>query len=597
VFGKVLVANRGEIAVRVIRALNEMGIASVAVYSEVDREAPHVRIADESYLLGPGPAPESYLSVEKLLEVAKQAGAEAIHPGYGFLAENAAFAKACKKAGLVFIGPPPAAIEAMGSKTRARELMKAAGVPIVPGTTEPVSSLKEAKPIAKKIGYPVAVKAAGGGGGKGFRVAMSEEELEKALEGAAREGEKFFSDPTVYLERYLEDPRHVEVQILADGHGNVVHLGERDCSVQRRHQKLVEETPAPGVDEDFRARIGKIAIDAATAIDYRSAGTIEGLLARDGGGEGEPEYFFLEMNTRVQVEHTVTEMATGIDIVREQIRIAAGEPLSFAQEDVSIRGSAIECRINAEAAHKKFAPAPGRITTYREPGGPGVRVDSGVEGGAEISPLYDPMVAKLIVWDRDREAATARMLRALDEFEIGGVTTLIPFHKALLRSEQWQRGETCRNLVEDPKWLKSLAPEEPPAPPADEDADEKLERDYTVEVNDRRFSVKVIGPPPAGGVAAAGANSTAGRAPRRARASGGGSADGASGTLVSPLQGTVLKVNVKKDQQVDAGAVVCVIEAMKMENEITAPVAGKVEELNVSEGAAIATGETIAIIK
>src|SRR4029453_5563695 len=353
-FSKVLVANRGEIAVRVIRALKELGIGSVAVYSEVDRAAPHVIKADESYLLGPGPAPESYLNVEKILEVAAQSGAEAIHPGYGFLAENAPFAKACEKAGLVFVGPPPKAIEAMGSKTRAREFMKQAGVPIGPGTREAVASLKEAKPIAKEIGYPIAVKAAGGGGDKGFRVATSADELEKALEGASREGEKFFSDPRVYLERYLEDPRHVEVQVLADSHGNVVHLGERDCSVQRRHQKLVEETPAPGVDDEFRARIGKIATDAAEAIGYRSAGTIEGLLAKN--EQGEPEYFFLEMNTRVQVEHTVTEMATGIDIVREQIRIAAGEPLSFAQEEVEIRGSAIECRINAEAAHKKFAP-------------------------------------------------------------------------------------------------------------------------------------------------------------------------------------------------------------------------------------------------
>jgi acetyl-CoA/propionyl-CoA carboxylase, biotin carboxylase, biotin carboxyl carrier protein len=595
-FSKVLVANRGEIAVRVIRALKEMGIASVAVYSEVDREAPHVRKADESYLLGPGPAPESYLNVEKLLEVAKQSGAEAIHPGYGFLAENAVFAKACKKAKVTFIGPPPEAIEAMGSKTRAREIMKAAGVPIVPGTTEPVSSLKEAKPIAKKIGYPVAVKAAGGGGGKGFRVAMSEDELDKALEGAAREGEKFFSDPTVYLERYLVDPRHVEVQVLADGDGNVVHLGERDCSVQRRHQKLIEETPAPGVDEAFRERIGKIATDAARAIGYRSAGTIEGLLATHEGGE--PEYFFLEMNTRVQVEHTVTEMATGIDIVREQVRIAAGEPLSFSQEDVEIRGSSIECRINAEAAHKRFAPAPGTITTYREPAGPGVRVDSGVEAGSEITPLYDPMVAKLIVWDRDREAATARMLRALDEYEVGGTTTLIPFHKALLRSAQWHRGETCRDLVEDPKWLKSLAPEEPaPAPATDDGEEEKVERDYTVEVNDRRFTVKVIGPPPAGGVVATGANSIGARPAARRDRGAGASGDGASGALVSPLQGTVLKVRVKKGQEVEAGAVVCVIEAMKMENEITAPVAGKVEELNVTEGAAIGAGDPIALIK
>jgi len=595
-FTKVLVANRGEIAVRVIRCLKEMGVGSVAVYSELDREAPHVRMADESYLLGPGPAAESYLVVEKILEVAEQSGAEAIHPGYGFLAENAPFAKACEKAGVVFIGPPAKAIEAMGSKTKARALMEAAGVPIVPGTTDPVAGTREAKPVAKQIGYPIAVKAAGGGGGKGFRVAMTEDDLETALEGAAREGEKFFSDPTVYLERYLEDPRHVEVQVLADGHGNVVHLGERDCSVQRRHQKLIEETPAPGVDEEFRARIGKIATDAAEAIGYRSAGTIEGLLATHEGGE--PEYFFLEMNTRVQVEHTVTEMATGVDIVREQIRIAAGEPISFAQEDVEVRGHAIECRINAEAAHKKFAPAPGRITTYREPAGPGVRVDSGLEAGAEISPMYDPMVAKLVVWDVDREAATARMLRALGEYEVGGVTTLIPFHQALLSTKQWRNGETCRDLVEDVKWLKSLAPEAPAAAaPAEEEPAEKVERDYTVEVDSRRFTVKVIGPPPIGGGMSAGSNSASSRpAPRRERA-GGASANGAGGALVSPLQGTVLRVDVEKGQQVEAGAVVCVIEAMKMENEITAPVSGKVEELNVSAGAAIATGDAIAVIR
>jgi acetyl-CoA/propionyl-CoA carboxylase biotin carboxyl carrier protein len=594
-FSKVLVANRGEIAVRVMRALKEMGIASVAVYSELDREAPHVREGDEAFLLGPGPAAESYLNVERLLEVAKQSGAEAIHPGYGFLAENALFAHACKKAKVVFIGPPPKAIEAMGSKTRARELMRAAGVPIVPGTTEPVASLAEAQRAAAEISYPIAVKAAGGGGGKGFRVAMSEDELEAALEGAAREGEKFFSDPTVYLERYLEDPRHVEVQVLADGHGNVVHLGERDCSVQRRHQKLIEETPAPGVDDEFRARIGKIATDAAEAIGYRSAGTIEGLLASHGAG-GEPEYFFLEMNTRVQVEHTVTEMATGIDIVREQVRIAAGEPISFSQEDVEIRGCALECRINAEAAHKKFAPAPGRITTYREPAGPGIRVDSGVEAGSEITPMYDPMVAKLIVWDRDREAATARMLRALDEYEIGGLVTLIPFHKALLATRQWRDAETCRDLVEDAKWLKSLASEAPAAPAAEPEPEEaeKVERDYTVEVDSRRFNVKVIGPPPAGGVVASN-SAGARRGPRRERS---GSSDGAaSGTLVSPLQGTVLRVNVEQGQEVESGAVVCVIEAMKMENEITAPMAGKVEELSVTEGAAVGSGDKIAVIK
>jgi acetyl-CoA/propionyl-CoA carboxylase biotin carboxyl carrier protein len=595
-FTKVLVANRGEIAVRVIRALKELGVAAVAVYSEVDREAPHVREADESHLIGPGPAAESYLKTEKILEVAAQSGAEAIHPGYGFLAENAPFAKACEKAGVVFIGPPAKAIEAMGSKTKARALMKAAGVPIVPGTTDPVDGLKEARRVAKEVGYPIAVKAAGGGGGKGFRVAVSEDELEQALEGAAREGEKFFSDPTVYLERYLVDPRHVEVQVLADAHGTVVHLGERDCSVQRRHQKLIEETPAPGVDEEFRQRIGKIAIDAAEAIGYRSAGTIEGLLATHEGAQ--PEYFFLEMNTRVQVEHTVTEMATGIDIVKEQIRIAAGEPISFSQDEVELRGHAIECRINAEAAHKKFAPSPGRITTYNEPGGPGVRVDSGVEAGAEVSPLYDPMVAKLIVWDTDREAATARMLRALDEYEIGGITTLIPFHKALLATKQWRNAETCRDLLEDPKWLKSLAPGEPAAPPAaqEEESAQKVERDYTVEVDSRRFTVKVIGPPPQGGGVVGGSNSAARPAPRRDRA-GGSAGRGASGSVVSPLQGTVLRVNVKQGQEVEEGSVVCVIEAMKMENEITAPVAGKVEELSVSEGAAVAAGDAIALIK
>src|SRR5215218_3117627 len=315
-FEKVLVANRGEIAIRVMRTLEELGIASVAVYSEPDRNAPHARRADEAYLLGPGPATESYLVIEKILDVAKESGAQAVHPGYGFLAENAAFARACEEAGIVFIGPPASAIDAMGSKTKARELMRDAGVPIVPGTTEPVDSVEDARAVIdQSVGYPVACKAAGGGGGKGFRVAQSEDELEAAFEGAAREGEKFFSDDRVYLERYLEDPRHVEVQVLADGHGNVIHLGERDCSIQRRHQKLIEEAPGPHVDEEMRDRIGKIAIAAARAVDYRGAGTVEGMQVGD-------EYFFLEMNTRVQVEHCVTEMVTGIDIVREQIKIA-----------------------------------------------------------------------------------------------------------------------------------------------------------------------------------------------------------------------------------------------------------------------------------
>jgi acetyl-CoA/propionyl-CoA carboxylase, biotin carboxylase, biotin carboxyl carrier protein len=589
VFGKVLVANRGEIAIRVMRTLEELGVASVAVYSEPDRDAPHVRRADEAYLLGPGPAAESYLKVERIIEVARQAGAEAIHPGYGFLAENAAFARACHEAGIVFIGPPAEAIDAMGSKTRAREIMRDAGVPIVPGTTDPVESVEDArKVIDESIGYPVAIKAAGGGGGKGFRVAQSEAELEKAFEGASREGEKFFSDPTVYVERYLPDPRHVEVQILADGEGNVIHLFERDCSVQRRHQKLIEESPAPAVDPELRERIGKIGTDAARAVGYRSAGTVEGLL-QDG------EYFFLEMNTRVQVEHCVTEMVTGIDIVREQVKIAAGEPLAYAQEDVVLRGHAIECRINAEDAAKNFAPAPGTVGSYREPAGPFVRVDSGAEEGYEVLPLYDPMIAKLIVWDVDREASTRRMLRALGEYEIGGLKTLIPFHQALLASEQWARGETCRDLVEDREWLKQLAFPAPPKPAADEAEEEKVERDYAVEVSGRKFEVKVIGAPFAPNGAAPGAPA-ARPAPRRERKSGGGGG-GAPGALISPIQGTVLKVAVKQGAQVEEGALVCVIEAMKMENEITAPSAGTVEELGVSEGGSVATGDTIAVIK
>jgi acetyl-CoA/propionyl-CoA carboxylase biotin carboxyl carrier protein len=592
-FSKVLIANRGEIAVRIIRACEELGIATVAVYSEIDRDAIHVQRADEAYLLGPAPASESYLVIDKILDVCRQSGAEAVHPGYGFLAENAAFARALEEAGIVFIGPPSSAIDAMGSKTKARELMQAAGVPIVPGTTEPVETIEDARSIiADTIGYPVAVKAAGGGGGKGFRVALTEDELQGAFEGAAREGQNFFGDPTVYLERYLPDPRHVEVQVLADGHGNVIHLGERDCSLQRRHQKLIEESPAPAVEASpgLREKIGKIATDAAAAVSYTGAGTIEGLL-QDG------EYFFLEMNTRVQVEHCVTEMVTGIDIVKEGIRVAAGAELSIAQEDVVLRGHAIECRINAEDASRNFAPAPGAIGDYREPTGPGVRVDSGVGPGSEISPTYDPMVAKLIVWDADREQATRRMLRALGEYEITELKTLIPFHQAILATEQWANAETCRDLIEDRDWLKTLAFEAAPKA-ADDDGEEKLEQTYTVEVSGKRFDVKVIGPPPVAGVVAAagngGAPAAGRRPPRRAeRSSGGG---GGSDTLSSPLQGTVLRVAVEQGAAVEEGALIAVIEAMKMENEITAHKAGTVSELPISVGASVSAGDALAVI-
>jgi acetyl-CoA/propionyl-CoA carboxylase biotin carboxyl carrier protein len=586
VFQKVLIANRGEIAIRVARTLKEMGIGSVAVYSEIDRDAPHVREVDEAFLIGPAVPAESYLNIIKIIDTAKEAGAEAIHPGYGFLAENADFARACAEAGIVFIGPPPEAIDAMGSKTRAREIMAEAGVPIVPGATAPAKDVDEARRQAEEAGYPVACKAAGGGGGKGFRVAMTPDDLQEAFEGAAREGEKFFSDARVYVERYLEDPRHVEVQVLADAQGNVIHLGERDCSVQRRHQKVIEEAPGPRVDEAMRERIGRIATDAAAAVGYRSAGTVEGLQVDD-------EYFFLEMNTRVQVEHCVTEMVSGIDIVREQVLVAADESLSVGQEDVQLRGHAIECRINAEAAHKKFAPAPGTITTYREPAGPGVRVDSGVQAGSEVTPVYDPMVAKLIVWDVDREHATRRMLRALDEYEIGGLTTLIPFHKALLATEQWASGETCRDLMEDPDWLKSTAPEEAAIAVEAPEGAETVARDYKVEVSGKLFDVKVIGEAAAGAAATA----TAGkRSPKRERKSGAAAA-ASTESLPSPLQGTVLKVAVEQGATVEEGDLICVIEAMKMENEITAHRSGKVTTLNVSEGAAVSAGDAIAVIE
>jgi acetyl-CoA/propionyl-CoA carboxylase biotin carboxyl carrier protein len=586
VFQKVLIANRGEIAIRVARTLKEMGIGSVAVYSEIDRDAPHVREAGEAFLIGPAIPAESYLNIAKIIDTAKEAGAEAIHPGYGFLAENADFARACAEAGIIFIGPPPEAIEAMGSKTKAREIMAEAGVPIVPGATEAAADIEAARKQAEEAGYPVACKAAGGGGGKGFRVAMTPDDLEEAFEGSAREGEKFFSDSRVYVERYLEDPRHVEVQVLADGHGNVIHLGERDCSVQRRHQKVIEEAPGPHVDAEMRERIGKIATDAAAAVGYRGAGTVEGMQVGD-------EYFFLEMNTRVQVEHCVTEMVSGIDIVREQVLVAAGEALSVAQEDVQLRGWSIECRINAEAAHKKFAPAPGAITTYREPAGPGVRVDSGVEAGSEVTPMYDPMVAKLIVWDVDREHATRRMLRALDEYEVGGLTTLIPFHKALLATEQWVGGETCRDLMEDRDWLKTTAPETADPPAATEEGAEVVTRDYKVEVSGKLFDVKVIGE--TGG--STGAPAAGGKKPPKRERKAGGTGAASSESLPSPLQGTVLKVAVEQGAEVAEGDLICVIEAMKMENEIVAHRAGKVTSLNVAEGAAVSSGDVLAVIE
>jgi acetyl-CoA/propionyl-CoA carboxylase biotin carboxyl carrier protein len=581
-FGKVLVANRGEIAIRVFRTLRELGIATVAVYSEADRASLHAAAADEAYLIGPAPAAESYLHQERILEAARRSGAEAVHPGYGFLAENASFARACADAGFVWIGPPPEAIEVMGSKVSARELMREAGVPIIPGTTEPVVSAAEVVRLGDQFGWPLAIKASAGGGGKGLKVVEGPEEAERALASAQREGEAYFSDPTVYVEKFIADPRHVEVQVLADDHGTVLHLGERDCTIQRRHQKLVEETPSPAVTPELRERIGQIAVEAARAAEYRSAGTIEGLLDRDGN------YWFLEMNTRIQVEHTVTELVTGVDLVREQVLIAAGEPTTVRAKELEFRGHAIECRINAEDPAKGFLPAPGLLTRYREPAGPGVRVDSGVREGSEISPVYDPMVAKLCVWDVDREAARARMLRALDEFEIEGVETLVGFHKALLRRQCFVDGETCHGVVESEELAQEAEQLSHGTTSVSRSPDGRLlEELFEVEVDDRRFEVKLLRPePPHAELARR----------RRERTGGAGARSAAKDAVVSPMQGTVLAVEVAEGDEVGAGQVICVVEAMKMENEITAHRAGLVTGLSVEAGEPVKNGQVICVL-
>jgi acetyl-CoA/propionyl-CoA carboxylase biotin carboxyl carrier protein len=583
-FSKVLVANRGEIAIRIFRTLRELAIAPVAVYSEADRGSLHVRAADEAYLLGPGPPAESYLAQDRVIDAAKRSGAEAIHPGYGFLAENATFARAVEDAGLTWIGPPPEAIDVMGSKVAARERMQAAGVPIIPGTTEPVSTADDARALGDELGWPIAIKASAGGGGKGLKVVRSADEVERAFESARREGEAYFSDPAVYVERYLEDPRHVEVQVLADAHGAVVHLGERDCTIQRRHQKLVEETPSPAVSEDLRQRVGQIAVDAAKAVDYRSAGTIEGLLSQEG------EYFFLEMNTRIQVEHTVTELVTGLDLIREQVLIAAGEPLWLRQEDIRLSGHAIECRINAEDPSNGFLPAPGRITGYGEPGGPGVRVDSGVEAGSEVVGLYDPLVAKLCVHGVDREHARHRMLRALREYRIEGVTSLLGFHQALLEHPCFAQGETCHGIVESDELAQRAEEFSHRATTVSTPSDgvSTRERIVNAELDGRRYELKLHLPePPHAELARR----------RRERVAAGAHHGTARDAVVSPMQGTVLAVEVADGDDVQPGQVLCVVEAMKMENEITAHRAGRVTELSVEAGQAVKTGQVICVVQ
>jgi len=588
-FTTVLVANRGEIAIRVMRTLREMGIRSVAVYSETDRDALFVQFADEAHSLGPGPATDTYLNVPKILEVARASGAQAVHPGYGFLAENAPFARACEAEGITFIGPPADAIDSMGSKTAARQLMDAAGVPIVPGVTEGVADTAEAHTIAEGIGYPVAVKAAAGGGGKGFRVALTPDDLDDAFEGARRESEKFFADSTVYLERYLPNPRHVEIQILADGHGTTLWLGERDCSVQRRHQKLVEETPSPIVSDDLRQRMGAASVRAAEAVGYRSAGTLEYLVS----GE---EFFFLEMNTRIQVEHTVTEMVTGMDLVREQIRIAAGEAIGITQAEVAPRGHAFECRINAEDAERRFLPTPGPITAYREPAGPGVRTDSGVQAGSVISDMYDPMVAKLVTWDVDRESARKRMLRALEEYVVEGPTTLIPFHIWLLNQQEFIDGGAChaamKVMSEENTPLPPRDGAPPPAPEAPE-AEPVAERSLVAEVSGRRFDVRLFIPEKDLGPSGA---APAPKRKREKKAAGGQGGAGATGEVHSPMQGTVLSVAVTVGQEVAAGDVICIVEAMKMENEVTAHTGGAITSVHVEAGQGVAADELVAVI-
>jgi acetyl-CoA/propionyl-CoA/long-chain acyl-CoA carboxylase, biotin carboxylase, biotin carboxyl carrier protein len=590
-FDKVLVANRGEIAIRVFRTLRELGVGAVGVYSEGDRAALHVAYADEAFLLGPTPAAESYLAIDRILDAAQRAGAQAVHPGYGFLAENAGFAQAVEDAGLVWIGPPPAAIELMGNKTAARTAMHEAGVPIIPGTTDPIGSVDELVALGDEIGYPLLIKAAAGGGGKGMEVVEVPEDAEEAFERARRQGQSYFANPDVYVEKLIVDPRHVEVQVLADSHGNVVHLGERDCTMQRRHQKLVEETPSPAVDDELRRRIGAIGVEAARACGYRSAGTMEGLLTPDG------DYFFMEMNTRIQVEHTVTEMVTGLDLVREQILVALGEPLSVRQEDVVLRGHAIECRINAEDATRGFLPAPALVTGYREPAGPGVRVDSGLAAGYEVSAAYDPMVAKLIVHGVDREHARRRMLRALDEFSIEGPKTLIGFHKALLSHPCFVAGETCHGIVESEE-LAAQASEfdggAAIAPPSNSLLQgttgpvRTTERVRTVEVDGRRFEVRLSEPEPEW-------RALARRRQERAQLSGAGA--GGSDAVVSPMQGTVLSVPVSDGDEVEPGRVICIVEAMKMENEVHAHRAGTVQSLSVEPGQPVTTGQVICTIE
>ncbi len=585
---KILIANRGEIAVRVIRAARELGIQTVAVYSELDRNALHVRLADEAYALGGQTAAESYLNTEAILNAIRESGADGVHPGYGFFSENADFAQAITEMGVAFIGPPPAAIVEMGDKVSSRRAATRGGCPIVPGTTDFVTTADEISAFGNDFGFPVAIKAAFGGGGRGMKVVQSAGEVQEAMDSAQREAKAFFGRDEIYVEKYLTWPRHIEIQIVGDQHGDVVWVSSRDCSAQRRHQKLVEEAPAPGLPDGVEEAMGAAAILAAKAVGYFNAGTVE-FIYQDG------EFFFLEMNTRLQVEHPVTEVITGIDLVEWQIRVASGERLPMTQDEVAAqrRGHGIEIRINAEnPAEGKFLPSPGRIDVLKVPDGFGVRFDAGYEAGDEISQYYDNLVGKLIVWGRDRPTAIARTIRALDEMVVEGVATTIPADLAILRHPDFAAVTHSTKWVEEVLDLSGIAAPAPPAPATEDDAP-LVQRSTTVEVNGKRFAVKMWVPDvPMGTAGPAAAPKKAARAKSSAGAAGGG-----SGQVSVPMQGTIVKVLVEVGQAVETGQAVVVLEAMKMENQITADKTGTIKEIKVTAGDTVGAGDVVVVIE
>ena len=612
-FEKVLVANRGEIAVRVMRAAAELGVETVAVYSDADRDAGHVRYADEAYNVGPARAAESYLDQEAIVKAAERAGADAIHPGYGFLAENAGFAARVEDAaGITWVGPSSESMERLGGKTKARRVMDGADVPVVPGTTEPVESADEVAALGEEYGYPIAIKAEGGGGGRGLKVVSGPDDVEDAFESARREGEAYFDNASVYVEKYLEAPRHIEVQILADEHGNVRHLGERDCSLQRRHQKVVEEAPSPAIDDDLRERIGEAARRGVDAAGYTNAGTVEFLVTGD-------EFYFMEVNTRIQVEHTVTEAITGIDVVKWQLRIAAGEAIDFDQDDVRLSGHAIEYRINAENPAADFAPTPGTLSTYDPPGGIGVRIDDGVRQGDEVSGDYDSMIAKLIVHAGDREECLARSRRALAEFEVEGLHTTIPFHRLMLDDAAFREGSHDTDYLDEAiggERIEEAVERWGPAEVGGAEGPAPVERTFTVEVDGKRFEVDLAERnPPAGAVGGApggasggGAAPSSGSGGRKNRSAGSGAGgvggggatrevSGEGETVSAEMQGTILDVAVAEGDAVEPGDVLCVLEAMKMENDVVAAQGGTVAQVLVEAGQSVDMGDPLVVLE